>query len=375
IPFITMILSLSLNGTAWKNKNNDDPSRATTSWESYSRDNHYATHDWIAEIALMKIKNDPKWITKDGQEFWTDKRITIYLFGTEGPDFSDIIFYDFKGLPIIGMGDPTFHSVRFDNTTQAYIKMDIRDALNGITDVLNGKKTQKKEWEGLTTVLAKGDCDAAAFYMGMLSHYIADLGCFPHTISMDNAHHANYEIKIAERTDCAVGLKHNTFTESARYECFHINLAFPLKTLITSPTALALKLAYDTRFGAKTTRGECDAEWMEGMLYNINWINIDDDSWRYWAHNDNEYKFLNRVEKSLQHSVEAVANALNWVIDTHLKYHKELECKCSEGETNTKSKSRQRFLTDYLFYFMWLEVGMFAALYTFAVALTPLKPA
>jgi hypothetical protein len=103
-------------------------------------------------------------------------------------------------------------------------------------------------------------------------------------------------------------------------------------------------------------------------------------NWPYsrveWVNNNGViYNFMNRVEKNLQYAVEAVAKALSWVIDTHLKYYNELDCRYGEIPTDPNSKTVQRFISDYIFLMMWLEIGIFVAMFTFAKTLTPHIPA
>ena len=374
VPFIITLVLYTTNGLAWGNKNPDDREVDMDNWAAYNRAYHYATHDWIAEIAVSRIRNDPKWTTKDGQPFWTDRRILIYLYATAGPDRWTVVFNDFNGKPIKGMGDATYHRFRFDPVTREPLyNWDVRNILNGINDVLTGKKTSNVDWDGLMHVLAVGDCDAAAFYMGMLSHYIDDLACFPHLIDVDDVHHSAYENRVAMRTDCTEGLSTGPFLEAERYECFLINLGFTIPPLKT-PARCAIDLGYDTRFDSRitSTAGIYDAEWMDQNLYNVIWPSARNDWYTEVPDpSDTTYQYMNRVEKSLQHAVEAVATGLNWVIDTHLAHHKVLECKCGESQELTKTKLVQKLLTDYLFVSLWLVIGYFASILTVSLALSP----
>ncbi|MFX1260009.1 MAG: zinc dependent phospholipase C family protein [Promethearchaeota archaeon] len=45
------------------------------------------------------------------------------------------------------------------------------------------------------------NCNAAAFYMGTFSHYIADVSSFTHVIDMAISEHMYYEKKLAQRID------------------------------------------------------------------------------------------------------------------------------------------------------------------------------
>jgi hypothetical protein len=119
-------------------------------------------------------------------------------------------------------------------------------------------------------------------------------------------------------------------------------------------------------------RGNYDAEWMKNHLDPV----IKPESRDDWYMDDPDpsnttYQFWNRVEKSLQHSVEAMATRIDWVITTHLAHHKVLECKCGDLETHTKGKAIQKLLTDYVWVSLWLVMGFFASVLTLSIALNP----
>ena len=135
---------------------------------------------------------------------------------------------------------------------------------------------------------------------------------------------------------------------------------------------MCTNLGYDTRFDSRVRgmRGTYGAQWMEDnyhVMFN-DWPSTRAES---QSETGDRFNFMNRVEKSLQYAVEAVAAALTWVIDTHLAYHKKLECGCGDLTQSTKSKLVQKLISDYLFVSLWLVVGYLASILTFSLTLSP----
>ncbi|MBD3211286.1 MAG: hypothetical protein GF311_01665 [Candidatus Lokiarchaeota archaeon] len=172
-------------------------------WTSYTYSKaHYGTHDWIADFALEKIIDldltlAAKWYDGNGIWFWTDDRIRIYLYATQGPDNGEIFYINRHGQRIDGENDKrSNHHINFDGTP---------DPSTG--KVIDGAAGHKAADMALNAILAfrDGDCGLAAFYLGEMTHYIADVSNFFHTLKPGEPSgyksDGPYEYGVLTRTD------------------------------------------------------------------------------------------------------------------------------------------------------------------------------
>ena len=127
-------------------------------------DPDYGTHDWIADMALTLQTEDVSYLE-------TTYHIE-YLLGTEAPDNPDFI------------GDSINHHVYYyaSGTLQDDASADRASAMYGLA-------LQR---------LGAGNFSAAAYYIGAMTHYIADVGVFGHTMGAytewgTEVHHPDYE--------------------------------------------------------------------------------------------------------------------------------------------------------------------------------------
>ncbi len=135
----------------------------------------YGTHDWIADKALAIQTKDVSFLK------------TIYharfLFGTEAPDNPAYI------------SDSTNHHVYY------YSSGELQDGKSAIR--------ASQMYQIALGYLASQDLSNAAYYIGAMTHYIADVGVFGHTMGSgtdwgSEDHHSDYENTIQSMTDSLI---------------------------------------------------------------------------------------------------------------------------------------------------------------------------
>ena len=124
----------------------------------------YGTHDWIADKALA-IQ------TKDASFLKTTYHAR-FLIGTEAPD------------NLAYIGDSTNHHVYY------YSSGDLQDGKSAIR--------ASQMYQIALGYLASQDLGNAAYYIGAMTHYVADVGVFGHTMGSGTDwgaedHHSDYE--------------------------------------------------------------------------------------------------------------------------------------------------------------------------------------
>lgn len=221
------------------------PSAAAWSNGGYSADPDnpdYGTHDWIADMAL-------NFQTKD-VTFLKSTYHAKFLLGTEAPDNPDYI------------GDSTYHHVYF--SSDHVLEDDVcADRAESLYQIALGN-------------LKSGSYEIAAYDIGAMAHYIADVGVFGHTMGAytdwgSEIHHADYEGEFEDRL-------------GSLSPPSGISLAD-----IAAHTATVC-LAEDITFGEGAIKANI---WMDS---NYNWA---------------ETAFYSSAMASLNRSVEAVASAIN----------------------------------------------------------------
>jgi len=212
----------------------------------------YGTHDWIAQHAL-------DWLPTHEKQFLTEN-IASYLYGTELPDNKDT-----PG----GVGDATskHHIYFFSNGT-------IQDDASAVR--------AREEYVAAQQAFAAGNLSSAAMHLGMVTHYIDDMGVFGHMMGTPTAwgtesHHTDYEDYVLTRT--------NTYTDD-----FNGFLAFDGNLSTISAYDAAVMVARETTFDGASG---LTCKWMD---QNYNWT---------------EPTFKNRVGESLNLATNAVADTLH----------------------------------------------------------------
>jgi len=202
----------------------------------------YGVHDWIAETALNLQTR------KVG--FLIDKYHAAYLLGTEAPDNPEF------------MGDTTQHHVYFRSSGQVQDDSCAKRAAQTYAVALGYLRNESYE--------------EAAYDIGVLTHYVCDVGVFGHTMGNDTdwgpeIHHQDYENGV----DTRLHLMNSTFNiEPADIDAFNATL----------------NLSRAVTFG-------------EGMIMPNTWMD---------AHYDWENStFYNSALASLDAAVAAVASVIN----------------------------------------------------------------
>ncbi len=272
VAWMALVLAISLYafpraGTAWGNG-----SYANTS-ASYSYTSHYATHDWVAEAALDGlVAVDP------GNWNWLVEKKAIFLVGTEAPDNSGVSM-TLDGTSVTGFGDTVYHHIYYNE--DGTITNNEDDA--GI----------RAKWCGDQADVAMDaqKRELAAFYLGAMAHYIADLGVFAHVMDGVGSEHGSFEGYVDTRTD----------EHSDRQEFFNI---FSFTVTSKTPYNAAKDLGWDTYKDPTNSRG---AQWLLSNFFS-NWkqtlaTRTDDTT----AHQI----YYNRVEQNLNNAITACAAAMN----------------------------------------------------------------
>jgi hypothetical protein len=184
----------------------------------------YGTHDFLAHHALDYVP--------DNLDFWLRENLAVYLYGTELPDNKNAPLGD-------GIGDTTLHHVYYHASGQ-------------LQDDASAKRAQDSFQQTLTYLISRDYRDAAK-WMGITSHYVADVAVFGHVMGKSTdwgaeKHHQDYEDWVNSNTN--------------HYDA-------PLKTCLTfdgklqqvSPYDAALALAHDTTFD-DSGKGHT-AKWMD----------------------------------------------------------------------------------------------------------------
>ena len=167
-----LFLTIIPSSKAW---NNGDGGTGESTFASdvdgYNFDYHYGTHDWIADLALETLSNND---TSAWQ--WLRDYETIYYLGTEAPDNSGIDI-TLNGTALTGFGDTTYHHIYF----------------NADGSILEDDSAVRAKWCGdhADVALTEGNLQVAAYYLGAMTHYIADMSMFAHV--MDNTETINYD--------------------------------------------------------------------------------------------------------------------------------------------------------------------------------------
>lgn len=150
-------------GLAW---NNGQSGNANTDTAAECNNPPYATHDWVADQALALLP--------DAEKAWLVPLKSVYLLGTEAPDF--------KGIPTAcqtpnrGYDDRSQgHSVEWEAN---WAKM-TKD---------RAAQRAQEEYNKAALVYRQGSPRAAAFYLGAMAHYIGDVSQYGHTIPNEQQH-------------------------------------------------------------------------------------------------------------------------------------------------------------------------------------------
>ena len=188
----------------------------------------YGTHDWIAQHAL-------DWLPNEEKEYIVSN-LAIYLYGTELPDNS--------GAPD-GIGDTALHHIYY------WSNESLQDDASAIR--------AEEEYNNALGYMISGNVEMSAKILGIMSHYIVDVGVFGHVMGSGTdwgpeVHHSDYENYVNERT--------NSYDDE-----FNTYLAFDGSLDTISAYDAAYALANDTTFDLD---GDLTCVWMDE---NYDWSN------------------------------------------------------------------------------------------------------
>jgi len=268
------------------------PLTQVSAWKngSYAYDNtkydystDYGTHDWIADLALDALLDDDK-----SQWSWLNERREIYLLGTEAPDNSNVDV-TLDGKDVEGFGDTTKHHVYLEWADGSVVEDDSALRTKKCADLADSYLEEKKY-------------ELAAFYLGAMTHYIADLSMYahvaenniaPHNLDFDE-YHTEVEGYVKTRSN-----EHEDMEEFFKISDVDIDDE-------EKPYNLAIDLAWDTY---KDPDGSNDAPWLHNNFFT-SWASDYDDR---ASESSTRQEYYDRIEESLNNAIEACACALAYV--------------------------------------------------------------
>jgi hypothetical protein len=211
----------------------------------------YGTHDWIAEHAL-------DWLPTVEKQWILDNK-AVYLYGTELPD---------NNQAADGIDDTGNHHIYFSAS----------GSLQDDTAAVRAREEYTKAVDAFNT----GNLSEAAKRLGVVTHYVADMGVFGHVMGASTPwgteqHHSDYEEYV------------NTRTNSYQDE-FNSFLVFDGSLTASTAHDAAVTLANDTTFDA-------------GGIFTCVWM----DTYYDWT----DPSFRSRAGGSLNLAVNAVADVLH----------------------------------------------------------------
>lgn len=341
---LLVVLPLIIDGLGYKNGHvsySYNPYHHSDQTEWY--EDKYGTHDWIAEAALDAVLADStsknKWEGENGQ-FWTEKRKVCFLIGTEAPDTTGntdskkgYTYLYLNGKKCTGMQVKTV--MRFYN----YITGDNRLRPKPFASFVS----RASEWtDTAKRYLRQGKCDAAAFYMGAITHLIADMASWPHTLyhtDVDyglDVQHGNFELAVQKETK----------SYKDRTRAFSYPKNFPVLSVDPQP---ALRLvAFDTRWDYSISKADINIKPYPSYV-----IPGSDDSKSLYdtfdSYSSTTQKevsswisgFKDRVQEHLDKAVKYCAYAINFIADAWAEGDNPKYCEdCSSGSDDNSKKSR-----------------------------------
>jgi hypothetical protein len=220
-------------------------------WSTDPVNPKYGTHDWMAQHAL-------DWLPS-GEKQFVINNLEVYLYGTELPDNANASD---------GIGDTGKHHVYY------YANGSLQDDSSAV-------RAQQEYYDALNYARA-GDWVNASKTLGIMTHYVCDVGVFGHVMGAGTDwgaenHHSDYEDYVLART--------NNYTAE-----FSPYLVFDRALENVSARNATLKLAFSTTFG---DNGSYSCVWMD---QNYNW---------------SDPAFRNRCGESLNLAVNLVADVLH----------------------------------------------------------------
>jgi hypothetical protein len=266
----------------------------------------YGTHDWIADAAVEAILADTvakgKWESEECETFWTERRKIIFFIGTEAPDAGhDKINIQLNGRRVTGLRTLT-HQYFYPQNSELDNRMRFKKMYSFYYSCLI--------WSDLAALyLSQGKTDLAAFYMGAVSHIIADMATFAHVITLGEKEHSNFEDAVLYETRIPQG------------EFF---FSYPKKFTILSidPAWSVLFVAFDTRWDYQINPLEFYTEpYPESVQPGTNKAETLKDEYLSWDSDTQDvvekwvFWFKLAIQKHINNAVKYTAYALNFFAD------------------------------------------------------------
>ncbi len=222
-------------------------------WSTDPATPKYGTHDWIAQHAL-------DWLPVDEKQTIINN-LAVYLYGTELPDNA-------HAPDGAGVGDTSKHHVYY------YANGSLQDDSAAVR--------AQQEYDSALSYARDGDWVNASKRLGVMTHYICDVGVFGHVMGSGTAwgnevHHSDFEDYVLSRTDTYIAE-------------FNAHLVFDGALDNVSAYDATLTLAFNTTFG---DNGSYDCTWMD---QSYSWSNP---------------TFKNRCGESLNLATNLVADVLH----------------------------------------------------------------
>ena len=279
ILLVSLLLLITIpSSKAW---NNGDGGTGESTYafdvDSYNFDYNYGTHDWIADLALETLSYNNSSIWQ-----WLRNNETTYFLGTEAPDNSkiDIIL---NGTSITGFGDTTYHHIYF----------------NTDGSILEDDAAVRAKWCGdhADVALSEGNLQVAAYYLGAMTHYIADMSMFAHV--MDNTETIDYD-EHHSTIEGYVQTRSNEYDDKDEF------------FLIDTSIDLSNKKLFDAAVDcANLTADEAD------YFHNYHFTNWEQD---YSSRSDDtaaHQTYYSKMETVIQNGIEEIASAIQYVCESY----------------------------------------------------------
>ena len=284
ILFYGLIFFLLLDNVyAWKNGSYIDEG-------IYDVVDDYGTHDWIADAVLQKLIDN----TEFDWSWLSDRKWELFI-GTEAPDNSAAYIYQDSEI-IYGFGDTTLHHVYlFEN-----------GEINEDDAALRAKWCM--DWAGIK--YRNGDYNASAFYIGAMTHYIADCSMYAH-IAENNV--APYYINFDQWHSTIEGYVQSRTNEYYNHgKFFHI---FEMEFKPIKAYDACIMVARDTYFDLTPSDTTIrNTYWMHSNFFNGWKLSYDSRSTDTTIHQ----LYYNRIEESLNYAIEQCVNAILFEFEVEL---------------------------------------------------------
>jgi hypothetical protein len=253
---------------------------------SYDYNNDFAGHDWVANASLTALMNDNKTRWQ-----WLEDRKSIFLVGTEAPDNVGVSM-TLDGKAITGFGDFSWHHIYFNQDVSIYSNED------------DAALIAKSMGDLACVNLDEEKYDLAAFYLGAMTHYIADMAVFchvadnyvpPYNVYFDK-NHSQLEGYIKTRTDKADDME----------EFFQV---LPFTVGSKKPYDAAVDLAWDT-YNDSTHNYAHNAFWLCEKFFSPWKLTLAERSTDTQEHQE----YYDRIEANLNNATQACAAAMKYVV-------------------------------------------------------------